>query len=202
VYEFKIIEGIADRIAERIAEKLRVRVTAVDPEAVAEAIRARLGRIRVSLDYRFIFQTLIALEQASLEAGFYSLWLDPGVAVKLSYTVPRGNIAVVIESRVVCDPDHAIASYIYVDGRPRVYDTDMVQARYLTPLNFMDVGGLVLAREKLEFLLVNKADVRAYISHLTQYLLVRKDVWDVVRDAVVSVIAEELKLPREPARVG
>jgi hypothetical protein len=202
VYEFKIIEGIADRIAERVARRLEGRVTAVDPEAIAKAIRKELGRIRISIDYKLIIQTLMELELAQPATNFNYFWLGPHEVVKFEIVVPKGRVAMLMQARFTCDPDHALAVYIYTDGKLMFLDEDMVQARYIQPITFMEIGSLVISREKSEFIVRNKTGSTAYFSH--QVILGHTDAetWNAVIKAVSNVVAEELNLPIVLRRTG
>jgi hypothetical protein len=201
VYEYRLIEGIADRIAEKVVRRLE-RVTAVDPEAVAKAIRAELGRIRISIDYKLIIQTLMELELAQPATNNNYYWLGPNEVVKFEIVVPRGMVALLMQTRFACDPDHALAVYVYTDGKLVFWDEDMVQARYIQPLTFMEMGSLVISREKGEFIVRNKTSSTAYFSHQT--ILGRTDVetWNAVIKTLSNVVAEELNLPTVLRRTG
>jgi hypothetical protein len=202
VYEYRLIERLADRIAERVVARLEGRVTAVDPEAVAKAVKKELGRIRILIDYRLIIQTLMELElvQPATNNNYY--WLGPNEVVKFEIVVPRGMVALLMQTRFVCDPDHALALYAYADGKLVFWDEDMVQARYLQPLTFMEIGSLVISREKGEFIVKNKTGSTAYFSHQT--ILGHTDVgtWNAVIKALSDVVAEELNLPLALRRTG
>jgi hypothetical protein len=196
VYEYRLIERIADRIAERVVERIG-RVTAVDPEAIAKAIRRELGRIRIS-----IIQTLMELELAQPATNFNYFWLGPGEVVKFEIVVPRGRVAMLMQTRFTCDPDHALAVYIYTDGKLVFWDEDMVQARYIHPLTFMEMGSLVISRGKGEFIVRNKTASTAYFSHQTILGHTDAETWNAVIKALSNVVAEELNLPIVLRRTG
>ena len=202
VYEYRLIERIADRIAERVVTRLEGRVTAVDPEAVAKAIKAELGRIRISIDYKLIIQTLMELELAQPATNNNYFWLGPHEVVKFEIVVPKGGVAMLMQTRFTCDPDHALAVYVYTDGKLVFWDEDMVQARYIHPLTFMEMGSLVISREKGEFIVRNKTGSTAYFSHQTILGHTDAETWNAVIKALSNVVAEELNLPMVLRRTG
>jgi hypothetical protein len=201
VYEYRLIERIADRVAERVVERIG-RVTAVDPEAIAKAIKAELGRIRISIDYKLIIQTLMELELAQPATNNNYYWLGPNEVVKFEIVVPRGMVTLLMQTRFTCDPDHALAVYIYSDGKLVFWDEDMVQARYIHPLTFMEIGSLVISREKGEFIVRNKTASTAYFSHQTILGRTDAETWNAVIKALSNVVAEELNLPMVLRRTG
>jgi hypothetical protein len=204
VYEYRLIERLADRIAERVAARLEGRVTVVSPEAeaIAKAIRKELGRIRISIDYKLIIQTLMELELAQPATNNNYYWLGPNEVVKFEIVVPRGMVALLMQTRFVCDPDHALAVYVYTDGKLMFWDEDMVQARYIHPLTFMEIGSLVISREKGEFIVRNKTSSTAYFSHQTILGHTDAETWNAVIKALSNVVAEELNLPLVLRRTG
>jgi hypothetical protein len=202
VYEYRLIERLADRIAERVASRLEGRVTAVDPTAIAKAIRAELGRIRISIDYKLIIQALMELELAQPVTNSNYFWLGPYEVAKFEIVVPRGRVAMIMQTRFTCDPDHALAVYIYADGKLVFRDEDMVQSRYIHPLTFMEMGSLVISREKGEFIVKNKTGSTAYFAHQTILGHTDAETWNAVIKALSDVVAEELNLPIVLRRTG
>jgi hypothetical protein len=165
----------------------------VTTEEIAEAILRRLGRIRVSIDYVVFIQALFDLGIARPATSTRSLSLAPNSTIEFVESVPPGFVAVLGESRFSVDPDHSLALYSYVKI-PGVYDDDMVQAKYIHPLNYLAMGTL-LPSERGRYVVVNKTASTAYFSHTTVYAVITKKMWEITVRAVSMVICEEFKLP-------
>lgn len=194
VYEFKIIEGIADKIAEKVARRLEG-VTAVDPRDIAKAIKEELGYIRLAVDFKLLIQALMEVGVVKPTTHSLSLTLSPNQVVKHVLRVPRDYVYLLGQARFACDPDHAISFYAYIDGDPVFWDDDMVQARYLTPVTFLEIGALIVLRDKGEFIVVNKTSSTAYFSYNAIFAYTTRETWDVVTTAVSDTLAKALNLP-------
>lgn len=203
-YEYRLIERLAEEVTKRVIERLREkeRVAAVEPEAIAKAIRDELGRIRIPLDYQLALQVLTELELAQPVVLSEYRWLNPGETARFTFTVPKGRVYVFTQSRLACDPDHALSIHVYADGKPVFWDDDMVLARYIHPLTFLDTLGIVVAKERGELVAKNKSGSTAYFSHLTILANVKADMWSAVTEAISDIIAEDLQLPTVLRRTG
>jgi hypothetical protein len=174
----------------------------VRAEEVAEAIWRRLGRIRISIDYVVFIQTLFELGIAKPATSTRSLTLAPGSVMEFVESAPPGYVAVLGESRFSVDPDHSLALYAYIkipgveEEILAFYDDDMVQAKYISPLNYLAMGTL-LPSERGRFIVVNKTGSTAYFSHTTVYAIISKKMWEITVRAVSRIICEEFKLPPE-----
>jgi hypothetical protein len=174
----------------------------VKAEEIAEAIWRRLGRIRISIDYVVFIQALFDLGIARPATSTRSLSLAPNSTIEIVESAPPGYVAVLGESRFSVDPDHSLALYAYVkipgvdEEILAFYDDDMVQAKYIHPINYLMIGTL-LPSERGRFIVVNKTASTAYFSHTTVYAIISKKMWEITVRAVSRVICEEFKLPPE-----
>jgi hypothetical protein len=168
-----------------------------DAWEIAEAIKERLGRIRISIDYKLLMQCLMELGLAvPMSTSRYS-WIDPLGAASFIDVTPRGYIALLMQSRFTCDPDHALMLYCYTDGRLVYYDEDMVLSRYLNPLTYLEMGALIPSRKWGNIAAVNKtATDKAYFSYVTVWGLCTDTVWKAAVKALSDVLADEFKLPK------
>jgi hypothetical protein len=203
-YEYRLIERLAEEVTKKVVERLREkeRVLAVEPKAIAEAIRDELGRIRIPLDYQLALHVLTELELAQPVVLNEYRWLNPGEVASLTFTVPKGRVYVFRQSRFACDPDHALSLHVYADGKLVFWDNDMVLTRYIHPLTFADTLGIVVAKERGELVARNKAGSTAYFSHLTILANVKADMWSAVAEAISDIIAGDLRLPTVLRRTG
>jgi hypothetical protein len=202
VYEFRLIERLADRIAERVAARLEGRITAVDPEVIARVVREELGIIRLSADFKLLMQALMEVGVMRVATHALSLWLNPSQVVKHVLRVPRGYVYLLGQVRVVCDPDHALSFYAYIDGDLVFWDDDVVQAKYLTPITPMEIGALLVLRDKGEFIVVNKTSSTAYFSYQATFVYTTAEYWSRVTEAVSDAVAKALNIPTIYRRTG
>jgi hypothetical protein len=170
-------------------------------EEIAEAIKEKLGRIRISIDYKLLIQCLMELELVQpMVVSRYS-WVNPLSVVSFTDVVPRG-VALLMQTRFTCDPEHVLQVYAFCDDRLIFYDEDMVLSRYLTPLTYMEMGALIVSKKKGIIMAVNKsATDKAYFSYTTVWGLCTDAVWRATVRALSDVIADELKLPKVLRRV-
>jgi hypothetical protein len=168
-----------------------------EAEEIAEAIKRELGRIRVSIDYKLLIQTLIELELAYPMVTSRYRWISPLGSVSFQDVVPKNFVALLMQTRFICDPDHVLQLYCYNDEKLIYYDEDMVLSKYLNPLTYMEMGALIVSKRYGNIVVVNKSPTdTAYFAYTTAWGLCTKVVWDATVKALSDIIAEEFRLAR------
>jgi ribosomal protein S25 len=187
--------------ADRVTERVR-RVTAIDPKAIARVLREELGLIRVAVDFKLVTQALMEVGVVRPATHSLSITLAPNQAVKHVLRVPRNHVYLLGQARFACDPDHALELYIYIDGDLVYWDGDMVQARYIHPLTMMEIGALVVLRDRGEFIVVNKSSSPAHFSYNVIFAYTTSETWSRIADAISDTVAKALNIPVVYRRTG
>jgi hypothetical protein len=112
---------------------------------------------------------LSALVDQGMVEPFNSItffYVPPNSTVTVNQKVPAGFVSLIIQDRITVAQDHALQMSVFVDGREILADPDVVQARYIQPLNFLSSSSFYPVGESFRVVLTNKTSRPKYYSSM------------------------------------
>ena len=100
--------------------------------------------------------------------------------VSINQTVPIGYLTIINEERIAIGQDHSLQMLVVIDDKEVLFDPDLVQARYATPLNYIQGGSFYPIRKSFNVTLVNKTSKARYFSSLQSGAKIAVSDWDTI----------------------
>ncbi len=118
-------------------------------------------------------------------------YVPPNSTVMINQDVATGKVAIIREDRMTVSHDHALQISISIDGKEVLFDPDMVQARYATPLSFLDSTSFHPITQSFSVILKNKTSKSRYFSSMQSGGKLSVAEWNsIVKPYLVNVARE------------
>lgn len=98
--------------------------------------------------------------------GFDLFYVPSNSSLTINQHVPAGQVAMITESRITIGQDHALQLAASVDNERILFDPDMVQARYTTPLRLLEATSFHPISQALTMELKNRTHKSQYFASM------------------------------------
>jgi hypothetical protein len=115
--------------------------------------------------------------------------VPPNSTVTVNQKVPAGFVSFITQDRVTVAQDHSLQMSIFIDGREILVDPDMVQARYIQPLNFLSSSSFYPIGESFKVVLTNKTSRPKYYSSMQTGGKISLEQWNSIMRLHLAGIA-------------
>ena len=165
-------------------------------KAVANAVAKMAVATGIAMPAIMFKELLQVLEEENLIKSkrlVRTLQLQPGQVAVIEERVPTGKIYVFYAEKIETSPEYANAMYMYVDSEvSRFSDTAMVQSRYASLINYLDLGILVKAERFLRIEVTNTSQSESVFSYMLVYGEFDSEIWGIVSNKYFKAVREAL----------